>query len=116
MNLELQLSSSELDAEDLQALTRQLCASITEESSIQANIPSGDAVEGAKGAVTLGMIILAFLADGAAVALCKVLETYFRQNPSLSVEVEIVKPDGTKIKLRAKNIEELEQLKNLLSL
>jgi hypothetical protein len=113
MNLELQLSSDELDTEDLQALTRQLCDSISDETDIPAEIPSGDVAKGSKGEpVTIGLIILKGIP--AIVALCGVLKAYFSRQPSLSIE--IVKPDGTKIKLEAKNIEEFEQLKNFLSL
>lgn len=113
MNLELQLSSNELDAEDLQALTRQLCASITDETDIEAEIPSGAAVENTRGEiVTLGVIALAFLTKGAAVALCDVLKTYASRESSLKVGIK--KPDGTTISLEAKNITP-EKLQTLLS-
>ena len=107
MNLTLQLSSEELDDENLQNLTRQLCASIADETDIQAEIPSGDVAKGSKGEpVTIGLILLKGIP--AVVALCGVLKAYFSRQPSLSVE--IVKPDGTKIKIEAKNIAQLEPL------
>jgi hypothetical protein len=113
MNLELQLSSSELYPEDLQALTRQLCDSITDETDIEAEIPSGAAVENTRGEiVTLGVIALAFLTKGAAVALCGVLKAYFSREPSLKMAIK--KSDGTTITLEAKNITP-EKLQALLS-
>jgi len=113
MNLELQLSSSELDAEDLQALTRQLCASITDATDIEAEIPSGTAVENTRGlTVILSTVVLAFLTKGAAVALCDVLKTYVSREPSLKMGIK--KPDGTTISLEAKNITP-EKLQALLA-
>lgn len=113
MNLELQLSSSELDAGNLQTLTRQLCDSITDATDIEAEIPSGAAVENTKGEiVTLGVIALAFLTKGAAVALCDVLKTYVSREPSLKMGIK--KLDGTIITLEAKNISP-EKLQAVLS-
>ena len=113
MTLELQLSCSELDPKDLQTLTRQLCNSIIDETDIEAEIPSGVAVEDTRGEiVTLGVIALAFLSKGAAVALCNVLKAYFSREPSLKIGIK--KPDGTIITLEAHNISP-EKLQTLLS-
>ena len=113
MNLELQLSSSELDAQDLQALIRKLCDSITDATDIEAEILSGAAVENTRGEiVTLGVIALAFLTKGAAVALCDVLKAYFSREPSLKMGIK--KPDGTTITLEASNINP-EKLQTLLA-
>jgi hypothetical protein len=113
MNLELQLSSSELDPQDLQALTRQLCQKITDEAEIEATIPSCESIENTRGdVVTLGVIAIAFLTKGAAVALCDVLKAYVSREPSLKLGVK--KPDGTTITLEASNINP-EKLQTLLA-
>ena len=107
MSITLALSSNELDDEDLQVLTRQLCNSILSATDIQAELPKGAAEQGARGdLVTIGMIILAFLTEGGAVALCELLQTYFARVPSLTLEIE--KPDGAKFTLTAHNIRTAE--------
>ena len=113
MNLELQLSSSELDPQDLQALTRQLCQKITDETDIEAEIPSGESIANTRGdVVTLGVIAMAFLTKGAAVALCDVLKAYVSREPSLKLGIK--KSDGTTISLEASNINP-EKLQTLLA-
>jgi hypothetical protein len=113
MNLELHLSSSELDAKDLQALTRQLCDSITDETEIEAEIPSGESIANTRGdVVTLGVIAMAFLTKGTAVALCDVLKAYVSRESSLKMGIK--KPDGTTITLETSNISP-EKLQTLLA-
>ncbi len=112
MNLTLNLSSNELDDEELQILTRQLCDSIANETDIKAEIPSGVVAQGTKGdPITLGVIALSFLADGAAVALFEMFKAYFSREPSLVVK--IAKPDGTTFEFSAKNM--TTQMNELLS-
>jgi hypothetical protein len=112
MNLTLNLSSIELDNEELQALTRQLCDSIADETEIKAEIPSGTVMQGTKGdPITLGVIVLAFLVDGSAVALFEMLKAYFSRVPSLTIKA--TKADGTSLEITAQNIK-LEQLQSLL--
>lgn len=111
MKLTLNLSSNELDNEDLQVLTRQLCESIINETDITAQIPSGTVQQGHKGdPITLGLITL-IIKSGAAVALCEVLKAYFNR-PLETIELE--KPDGTKLKLTSKTIK-LEDVQTFLS-
>ena len=113
MNLELHLSSSELDPEELQDLTRNLCDSITDETEIEAEIPSGESIANTRGdVVTLGVIAMAFLTKGAAVALCDVLKAYVSREPSLKLGIK--KSDGTTISLEASNINP-EKLQTLLA-
>ena len=103
MDLILKLSTSKLDDEDLQTLTRQLCNSIRDETKIQAKLHSKNSLQNTKGEiVTIGTILLAFLTCGSAVALCEVLEVYLIREPSLIIEVE--RPEGSKVKLTAQNI------------
>ena len=112
MKLTLNLSSNELDNEDLQVLTRQLCDSITDETEIKAEIPSGAVAQGTKGdIITVGTIALEFLTVGAAVAFFGVLKAYFNR-PLETIELE--KPDGTKLKLSSKTIK-LEDVQKFLS-
>jgi len=113
MNLTLNLSSNELDPEDLQALTRGLCDSIVDETEIKAEIPSGAVVQGAKGdPVTLGLIVLTLLTSGSAVALFEIFKAYFNRNSSLTIKM--IRADGTPLEITAQNIK-LEQLQTLLS-
>jgi len=116
MNLELQLSSSELDEEDLQALTRHLRASIEEETGIAAEIPEGATVQGARGAeVEAAVILLPILLPlllKMTTSLTDVLKTLINRTPTLKIEV--VTPDGKKIKLDAKNFD-AEALQNLIA-
>lgn len=114
MNLTLNLSSTDLDPEGLQVLTRQLCGSITSETEIKAEIPSGVTVSRTKGdPITLGVIALTFLTSGSAVALFEIFKAYFSRVPQLET-IEIVRADGTTVKVTEKNIK-LEQIQALLS-
>jgi hypothetical protein len=113
MNVTLNLSSSELDGEDLQNLTRQLCDSIVNETDINAEIPSGVVQQGHKGdPITLGLIALTFIKSGAAVALFNVLKAYFERNSSFTIKAK--KADGTELEITAQNMK-LEQIQALLS-
>jgi hypothetical protein len=113
MNLILNLSSSELDNEELQSLTRQLCDSIADETDIKAEIPNGAVAEGTKGdPITLGLIALTFIKSGAAVALFNVLKAYFERNSSFTIKAK--KADGTELEITAQNMK-LEQIQALLS-
>jgi hypothetical protein len=116
MNLELHLSSSELDEEDLQALTRHLRASIEEETGIPAEIPEGAVVQGARGAeVEAAVILLPILLPlllKMTTSLTDVLKTSLNRTPS--VKIDLVTPDKRKIKLDAKNFD-AEALQNLLA-
>lgn len=115
MNLELQLSSSELDAEDLQALTRRLRTRIEEETGIPAEIPSG-AGQGAKGAeVDAAIIILPILLPlllKITTSFCDVLKTSLNRTPSL--KVTLITPDKRKIDVDVKNFD-AEEIQNILA-
>jgi len=78
----LTIAGDELDDEDLQDLTRQLCLAINQETDVEAELPEADTAPGAKGdPITLGTIALAFISSKAAVALVGVLHTYFAREP-----------------------------------
>lgn len=112
MDLILNLSSSELDNEDLQALTRQLCDSIADETDIKAVIPQGDSVQNARGNLQVwAEIALEFFNSGGAEALFGMLAVYFSQVPSLTIKA--TKPGGTHLEITSKNMK-LEELKSFL--
>lgn len=114
MNMTLNLSSSELDNEELQALTRQLCDSIADETDIKAEIPGGVVQQGHKGdPITLGTIALTFFGSGgAAVGLFNIFKAYFDRNSSFSIKAK--KSDGTELEFTAQNMK-LEQIQALLA-
>ncbi len=113
MNFTLHLSSADLDEEDLQQLTHQLCNNIAIETEIKAEIPSGAVMPGTKGdPITIGVITLTFLTSGAAVALFEVFKAYFIRQPSLTIKM--TKADGTPFEMTAQNIK-LEKIQALLT-
>ena len=114
MDAMLNLSSADLNREDLHDLAQDLCRTLNEETEIQASIPEGGPKAGSKGdPITLGTLALSFLTGGSAVALIKVLETYFSRKESFEVELE--RKDGSKMKVRAENLrpEQVERTSKL---
>lgn len=113
MNLTLNLSSTELDNEDLQTLTRQLCDSIADETKIRAEIPSQESKPNARGDLPVwAEIVLTFFGSGGAVALFGILQAYFDRHSSFTIKA--TKADGTSMEITAQNIK-LEQIQVLLS-
>jgi len=113
MSLMLSLSCTDLNEEDLQQLTQELCKSIASETQINAETPSGSVLQGTKGdTITIGVIALAFLTSGSAVALFEVFKAYFIRQPSLTIKM--TKADGTPFEMTAQNIK-LEQIQALLT-
>ena len=93
MGIALQISSAKLSDDRLQALAVNLCEKINKETNIAAEIAEGHFQEGAKGEpITLGLIILTFLAGGSAVALLDVLKSYIDKDRS--IEIGILEPNG----------------------
>lgn len=107
MNLELQLSSDELDPDDLQALTRTLRTRIEEETGINAQIPSGAVEHGAKGtevvdaALILLPIVMPLLLKATS-SLCDVFKTAIKQTPSLKITLTV---GEKKLTVDAKNFD-----------
>ena len=99
----LTLASHQLSAELLYEESLQLIHTLQTESDIQAELPQPGTQMGAKGdPVTIGTIALTFISSGAAVALFKIIEAYLSKNSSLDFELE--KADGSKLKLNASNL------------
>ena len=111
----LTIAAGELDAEDLQDLTRQLCLAINQETDFEAELPVTDTAPGSKGdPITLGTIALAFIGSKAAVELVGVLRTYFAREPSL--EMELVNADCAKLTIRAQHFDtdQLQETRGLV--
>jgi len=114
MALTLLLSSKELNAEDIQELTIDLCNLIIDNTDIDAKLVKGQAQEGERGdPVTLGLIALTGISSGAAVALFNVLKSYVDRESSLTLSIE---KDGIKKQLSVKNMQpkDVEKFRDLL--
>lgn len=105
MAITLSLISDELDNEDLQQLTRQLCDDLRDEAGVEASLAKQEAEAGAKGSEVeiLGKILLAMIgAGGPIVALIGVLKVYAQRKPSLQFEIQ--KKGGDKVKIKADDL------------
>jgi hypothetical protein len=103
MSISLQIEESGLPEEDLQEITRELCQTINDETEISAELQVGESVPGSRGEpITIGVIALAFLTSGAAVALFKVIKAYFERNRSLKIIFK--RSDGETLELGAENL------------
>ena len=103
MTIILSVSSPELSIERIQALTGDLCRTITKETDVEAELAKGVAQRGAKGdPITLGLIALTFLSGGSAVALLDVLKSYMARDSTLELTLE--RNDGAKLIINAKNM------------
>lgn len=102
-NTILSISSNRLDDIDLQQLTASLGRDINGETDITATIPQEKGEEGAKGEpITIGVILLAFLTTGTAVALLNVIKAYFERDSTLKIEFQ--REDGKKLSILAENV------------
>lgn len=104
MTQTLTVTSGRMDAADVQALTRDLVASINRHTDARAEIPEGEAAAGERGdPVTLGMIALSFISSGAAVALFQIVKAYFERDRTLELAFE--RPDGQTMSIKAENMD-----------
>ncbi len=104
MNCRLSLASTELDAEDLQVLTRDFCNSANEQDDLQAELANAIAARGAKAGelIQIGSMALTFLTSGAAIALINVCKSFFERTSSLEMSLE--REGGRKITIKAQNV------------
>jgi Effector Associated Constant Component 1 len=114
MPITLSLSSVDLDEEDMQELTRQLCRDLTDEAGIAAALGAEPSEAGAKGDFEIiGQILIKALGAGGAIAtLVGVLKAYVQRKPSLQFEFQMKGGDKLKIKaddLRADDMTKLVQ-------
>lgn len=99
----MQISSTALSNEDLDALTREICRTIAHETEVESNLAESKMRPGEKGdPVTIGAVLLTFLSGGAAVAFFDVLKTYIARESSL--EFALKGADGSEMSLSAVNI------------
>lgn len=99
----LSISSNRLDEEELQQIACDLSRDVNQETDITASLAEGESKDEFKGEpITLGVILLAFLTTGTAVALFNVLQSYFERNSSLTMEFE--REDGKKLTISAENM------------
>ena len=104
MPITLSLSSVDLDEEDMQELTRQLCRDLEDEAGIAAALGTEPSEAGAKGDFEIiGQILIKALGAGGAIAtLVGVLKAYVQRKPSLQFEFQ--KKGGEKLKIKADDL------------
>jgi len=104
MSLRLSLVSAELDAADLQALTRDFCNTANQEDGLSVELAHEAAPPGTRSPalIQIGTLALTFLSSGAAAALINVCKTYFERTSSLELSFE--RADGKKLSIKAQNV------------
>ncbi len=103
MGMTLSIDAPTLDNEDLQILTRDLCATLQRETDLIAELPEGEAASGTKGdPITIGTIILAVVTSGVAAKLVDVLRAYFERHSKLEIKFE--RADGKNFSIKADNL------------
>ncbi len=103
MDQNLIVTSERLAPDEVQALTRELVASINRHTDTQANLPEGETGTGERGdPITLGAIALSVITSGTAVALFGVIKAYFERDKSLEMAFE--RADGKKMTIKAENM------------
>ena len=105
MPVTLSVSAADLDNDDLQDLTRQLCRDLIDEAGVTAALGAQPTEPGTKAGdlPVFGQIIIAALSGGGfAVALVNVLKAYIQRKPSLQFELQ--KKNGDKVKIKADDL------------
>lgn len=105
MAITLELSSPELNKDDLQEQMRQLCLALHEEG-FAASLPEGEAEAGHKG-IELGAILIAGLGSSVLSAFVGVLSAYLQRAKAVTVKIQ---KDGKTIEVTANNVAEVESL------
>ncbi len=117
MDATLKIISSDLAAEDLQVLTRELSQALNKETEVSATLPEESGGPGTRGGAVelLGQILLTALSSGTVVALFNILKSYLERKPSL--EMEFQRTDGQKLKVRAEDLDksQIEQTMKLVN-
>ena len=104
MPITISLSAPDLNDDDLQNLTRQLCRDLNDEVGVTAAPGTQPAQPGAKGDLPVyGQIIIAAISSGGfVVALVNVLKAYVQRKPSLQFELQ--KKNGDKVKIKGDDL------------
>ncbi len=114
----LSIASPELNAEDLQDLTRDLCLTLNRDGGVNAELPLEPCSDGTKGvgleligqiAIQIGdylpsgkEVITTTISHGIAIVLLRILSSYFERYPTIIVKIKRV--DGKEIMLRKVNL------------
>jgi hypothetical protein len=115
MAIELTLISHEIKGGAFEDITQDFCNTLVQDAKIDAKLKSSEPKEGAKGEpITLGVIILAFITSGAAVALFNVFSQYFDRSSTL--EFSLKKKNGDSISFKSKNVTQEERERTLKKL
>lgn len=101
MEINLSLSSDELDKDEVQQLTRQLCLTLRDDAGVDASLSKQDSAPGTRGAEWAQIVIAAIGSGGVAVALVNVLTEWVKRKKSLTIKAE--DKDGRKIEITAEN-------------
>ena len=93
MEISLSVSSNELDQDELQQATRNLCQSLRDEAGVDAALATTE-VAGTKGDIPLwGQIVMTLIGSGGvAVTAIKVLGDYVKKNHKIKVKFKT--PNG----------------------
>jgi hypothetical protein len=111
MAITLSISAADLENDQLQELTRQLCRDLSNEDAITAELATQPTESDSKGdrsrspeLVILGKILVSvFGGGGFAVALANVLKSYSQRKASLQFELQ--KKNGEKMIFKADNLQ-----------
>jgi len=107
--------SRDTDPSDLQRFTRELAVKLNQQPGIDASLPEGAAQAGSKGdPITLGAILLQLSSGGGVfVTLIGVLKSWLERDPTISVEFEMQRQDGARLKIHADKVkpDSIEQLR-----
>ena len=115
MSTTLSITSSDIDAEDLNELTLDLCRTINSETDIKAEQAQSPARRDTKGdMLTIGSIVLGLISSGGVVVtLINVLKSYLERGRPIEIELE--RPDGAKLKIKGNDVKE-DQLDRTMKL
>lgn len=117
MDVNLIISSAELNDNQLQDLTISLINEMNKLSNIKAKLSYRQPQESLnlKGEpITFGIIILSILKGGSLVAFITLLQHYFLREPTLKISIQ--KKDGTKLTFEQKNMnnDKIEEILKLI--
>ncbi len=119
MEINLSLSSDELDKDELQQLTRKLCQTLRDEAGVEASLPEQTTAQGSATRGTLpvwGQIIMTLIGSGGVVVTAiKVLEAYVKKNRKVEIKVKTAKGEVTIKTENCESAEVISQVKNLMA-
>jgi hypothetical protein len=114
MDVNLIISSADLNNNQLQDLTMSLANDMNKLNNLKAKLSYRQPQESIKGEpITFGVILLSILKGGSLVALITLLQHYFLREPTLKISIQ--KKDGTKLTFEQKNMNQ-EKIADILKL